>query len=570
MAKQKLNPKISTENRIDYFKYALLALLTFLVVMLFYTKINGEDDIFWHLSTGKYIIENKTVPSSDVFGYVTEGMKWIPFEWGWDVISYQLYNTGGFTALYVFHVIVLLLIFGLLYLMLSKQNVNDYVSVLLLTILALGIKYRMGIKPQMFTYLFLVLILFLLINHKGSKILYAIPLIVLLWANLHMGVLAGVLLLGLYVLSELYLYMKNKNNQILTPILIFVLSLSAMLLNPNFIDTYLYAISHTQMKLIDEIYEWYSPFNSNFISKFYVLIYFVFLVIGFVSIFKYSKEKNFFYLLLILIFGIYSFKAVRFSTDFMLISFVPVAVFVSKYMKNIFANDSKSSVYYKTGIAGILILLLLNIPGGGTYKFIGMNSVFGQGIYEETFPVKMYNFAKNEKVNVIGTRPFQAFDNGGYFMWTFYGSKNFVDSRNLNDSIYFAFKNIFNKNIGFEKSIENYGIDYFILYQPLFLLTPNVMQNSIVSYLSSNPNWKLIYWDDKSFLFVKNDEKFKELINKYEYKYLTPYNLQFKRNLIQHAQKDDGERVAEEYRRKKQEEPESFLLTIYDKTLKKP
>lgn len=569
MTKHKVKQNTVQKSKVDYLKYGLFALLTILITMLFYTKINGEDDIFWHLSTGKYIIENKTVPSADVFGYVTEGMKWIPFEWGWDIMVYQLYNTGGFTALYITHLVVTLLIFGVLYLILRKQKVNDYAAVLFLTILALGIKYRMGIKPQMFSYLFIVLILYLLINSRGKKTQLLIPIIFLFWANIHMGVLAGILLLSIYLVSELYLYTKDKNVNILLPIAVFGTSLAAMVINPNFLETYEYAVSHTQMKLIDEIYEWYSPFNSNFISKGFVIIYFTFLIIGLTSLFKFSKGKNIFYLLLIVIFGIYSFKAVRFTTDFLLVSFVPITIALSDFMGKIFSYENKNSIYFKIGLSGIMLLLILNIPSGGTYKFIGMNSVFGQGIYEETFPVKMYNFAKSERINEIGKKPFQAFDNGGYFMWSFYGSKNFVDSRNLNDSIYFAFKNIFNKSIGFEKSIENYGIDYFILYQPLFLLTPNVMQNSIISYLSSSPDWKLVYWDDKSFLFVKNEDKFKEVINRYEYKYVTPYNLQFRRNLIQQALKEYSDRVMEEYRRKKQEEPESFLLTIFDKTIKK-
>jgi hypothetical protein len=34
-------------------------------------KISGDDDIFWHLKTGEFILRNKTVPSTDVFGLTT-------------------------------------------------------------------------------------------------------------------------------------------------------------------------------------------------------------------------------------------------------------------------------------------------------------------------------------------------------------------------------------------------------------------------------------------------------------------------------------------------------------------
>ncbi len=46
-------------------------------------------------------------------------------------------------------------------------------------------------------------------------------------------------------------------------------------------------------------------------------------------------------------------------------------------------------------------------------------------------------------------------------------------------------------------------------------------------------NGSLVFWDDKSFLFIKNLPKFKEIIDKYEYKYVTPYNFLYQKNVLE-------------------------------------
>ena len=73
------------ENK--YFIYAMLASLLVLVFFASSYKISGDDDFFWHLATGRFVVENKYVPDKDIFGYTSANDEWIPFEWGWDVLT---------------------------------------------------------------------------------------------------------------------------------------------------------------------------------------------------------------------------------------------------------------------------------------------------------------------------------------------------------------------------------------------------------------------------------------------------------------------------------------------------
>ena len=69
-----------------------------------------------------------------------------------------------------------------------------------------------------------------------------------------------------------------------------------------------------------------------------------------------------------------------------------------------------------------------------------------------------------------------------------------------------------------------------------------------------------MFWDDKSFLWVKNIPKFKELIDKYEYKYITPYNYAYNKSVLDKGIIDDLATVKREVDRKFAEEPNGIVI----------
>ena len=158
MAKNKVKstnqkqPAAVSEN--VYVSFGLLGILLVLVFLASSYKISGDDDLFWHLATGRYVVENKVVPDKDVFGHVTSGQEWIPFEWGWDVLSYGLYNIGGYDAILVFRSLAFCFIFFLMYMLLRKFKVNSFLSIAMLMMLLTAIMDRLSPRPHIITYIF--------------------------------------------------------------------------------------------------------------------------------------------------------------------------------------------------------------------------------------------------------------------------------------------------------------------------------------------------------------------------------------------------------------------------------
>ena len=571
--------KIIKDNPV--YNYILLVLFAVFIVLLTTFKISGDDDVFWHLATGRYIIETGTVPSTDVFGFITEGQEWMPFEWGWDIITFLIFQTTGYTGLSLFRMLIFMIIFLLYFLILRKFNVSYTISTLFLTLLAFGIIDRLTPRPHIISLLFFVLLLYLIIDYRyfksgNYKKLFFIPLIFLFWTNMHMGVLAGLLLFGIYVFSEVIIFYKPQKfsskeiipltkPELVRILIIFFASVLVMFINPNSFDTYLYAYAHTKMKLLETINEWRSPFDDMFSGGFVSTIYKIFLFGGVLILYYAVKKKDLFSAILFIGFVFYSVRAVRFTVDYIVICSVFLIISVS-FIVNSFKNESLKnfinvSPFPKVLISAALLFFIFNLPNNNLYlEHLKYYRITGFGINSDFIPTQMYDFMRVNRITEIGERPFNHFGTGGSLVWNFPDSKNFIDSRNLNDEIFFEYNGIISMKPGFEKKLDEHDIDYALYLAPDLVRMPQEMERTIISYFTKNEDWKLVFWDDKSFLFVKNLPKFKDIIDKYEYRYASPYNFIYNKKILENANIADKERLRSEINRKATEEPNGVII----------
>lgn len=583
--KAKHSDTIEAENL--YINYALLAIFTIFIILLTTFKISGDDDFFWHLSTGRYIVNTHSVPSVDVFGFKTSGQAWMPFEWGWDVLTYGLYNLGGINLILAFRTIVFLILFFLLYRMLEKFKVKLTVSLIMMTLLSFGIIDRLTPRPHIISLLLFIVVLYIILDFRyfkrdNFKRLYYLPVIFLLWANMHMGIIGGLFLLGLYYTSELLQFLfpakfslgevkALSKDKIVTLSLIFGASVIVMLVNPNFYQTYIYAYAHTKMKLLDTINEWRSPFDSFASSGFVGTIYKAFLFAGLLVLAYAYKKKDLFFALVFIGFLIYSVRAVRFTVDYLIVITLFLTVAINYYVVNLKSYGIKRFLINSPVLKGIIALLLLfcivNFPGKLYMDYLKYYRVFGYGIDSDFIPVQMFDFMKQNKIPEIGERPLNHFGTGGFLIWNFPNAKNYIDSRNLNDNIFDEYSMLMAKKPGFEKKLSDDKIDYMIYLAPDLVRQPQEMETTIISYLSKkSDDWKLVFWDDKSFLFVKNIPKFKDVIDKYAYSYITPYNFGYSKDNLEKGFTENKEKLKAELQRKLTEEPNGVIDNTIQRT----
>lgn len=587
MKKQK---KLSNEQTSKYNRPITTGLVfAFFLFIIFFTtsKLTNEDDYFWHLATGRYIVQNNSIPNQDVFSFPTLGQPWLVTEWGWDVLTFLIFNSFSFLGLSVLNSVVYLIFFGSYLWVLRKLKLSYSLIILLFVVLAFGMFERLTPRPHIVSYVFFAILLSLLINLKYAdrtsiKKLFLIPIIFLFWANMHIGCIIGLVIFGCYLVCEFIIYFKPRifsskeqvpltKKELLNVLLIFCMSIVAMLINPHGINTYIYAIAsqkNSQM-LHEAVMEWISPFNSRVTGKLYNDI-FIFFLIGYLSVLFYAfKRKDLFAGVLCTLFAINSVRALRFTVDYQIIVFpffiVSLEYLIGKLKNADFRRYLSDKIHVKAFILVLLIFLIAIIPDNRLYlKYLKYARFAGIGVDENYYPVKMFDFIRQNKINEIGNRPFNTFECGGYFIWNFPEQKDFFDSRDLNNYIMNEYQTLISRLPGFEQKIDHYDFDYAICVIPDIVSEPQIMKQSIISFFASqNDKWKLVFWNDRSLLFVKNLPKFEQIINMFEFKYFTPYNMYYQKNVIETGFKDDKKTVKNEIDRKRNEEPSGIFLNTF-------
>ena len=567
--------QITQENK--YVVFGLLGIFLVLVFLASSYKVSGDDDLFWHLATGRYIVENKVVPDKDVFGHVTQGMEWIPFEWGWDILSYGLYNIGGYNAILIFRSLAFCFIFFLYFMLFRKFKINSFISIAMLFVLLIAIMDRLSPRPHIITYIFFVTVLYILLNYKyidrekyAGK-LYYLPVIFLIWSNTHMGVLAGGLILFIFTLSETIIFLKPKtfSSAEMKPLsqaelkklwIISIICAVTLLINPHGFQTYVYAYSHTKMKMLETVNEWHSPFTKNMDFGFIVTLYKIFLFSGILVLFYAYIKKDIFFALMAIGFAVYSVRAIRFTVDYEIIMtfFITagLAYFLSRIKNTGVINFLQGNIP-KVVIAIVFTYIISGLPSNKIYTDIQYYRIFGWGINGDFIPVQLFDFMKQN--NISGT-PYNHFGTGGYLVWNFPGQKNYIDSRNLNDDIFNEYNHIMRMRPRFDKMLEDRGVDYIVYLDPDLIRRPQSLKELVTNYFSTSPDWRLVFWDDKSMLFVKNIPKFEEVINKHGYKIINPYTALFNKPQFDANIKANPLIAREELARKLHDEPKGVLI----------
>src|ERR1044072_8281240 len=98
-----------------------------------YTIMSGSD-LWWHIATGRWIAEHKSLPLIDDWSFTSNGQPWLQHEWLSDLIFHLWANLFGINTLVYWKWLVIILTFTLLF-HVARKITNDaassYASVLL-------------------------------------------------------------------------------------------------------------------------------------------------------------------------------------------------------------------------------------------------------------------------------------------------------------------------------------------------------------------------------------------------------------------------------------------------------
>jgi hypothetical protein len=169
----------------------------------------GDPDTYWHLASGKWMVEHGQLLRSDVFSSTQSGAPYSVGEWLGELAIYGAYVLGGWAGIALLR--ATLVAVGAFFITRVALRAAPAPFALAVTALALALsEITWTDRPQLFTFALFPLLLELLIAARAgrARLLFAVPPLVLLWTNLHGGYALGLALVAIFA-AEAVLTRRN-------------------------------------------------------------------------------------------------------------------------------------------------------------------------------------------------------------------------------------------------------------------------------------------------------------------------------------------------------------------------
>jgi hypothetical protein len=380
-----------------------------------------DPDFWWHLTTGNWILSHHAVPHSDLYTYTVSGHRWITHEWLSEVLLSALYAVGRLPLESIVLGGVTAAGFFLVYRAIDRR-VNFVIAGLALALGVAAANPIWGPRIQMVTFA-LTALTYLWVKRfcEGrSRALYALPVVMLLWVNLHAGFVVAYAVLGVALFVEGLRFLTRRPgamplDRLKAMAAVLVASVAVAIVNPNGWDIYLYPFqtggSPEQQRLI---VEWFSP---NFqMSQIWAFEAMIFLIIGGLALARRIELRQFLLLLLGLGLALHSVRNLSF---FMLVAVPALADYAQQARERIAWRWPRRAP--RTSIAtfavnlGMVLVLCLVVLLASVPSLV--QRVDGKLVARD-FPIKAADFlvahpAPGHMLNVYGW--------GGYLIYRLYG-----------------------------------------------------------------------------------------------------------------------------------------------------
>jgi hypothetical protein len=386
-----------------------------------------DADVWWHLRTGQWIAQHHWVPYNDWFSNFGMGKPWAAYSWLFEVLIYGSFTRLGLIGLLVYVYALMLAITAALHSLVRKFEPRLPYSVALtgLALLALAPFYTP--RPWLFTILFFILELNLLVSVRRSRnyrALFLLAPLFAVWANVHIQFVYGFFVLGVAALEDpINRLLRDRPNAgegkeeplpFRTMVLVTTACLVAILANPYHFR--IYAIVWDTLKLggLYEVISELQALQFRSISDWLVLL----LTLTAAFAFGRSRTISPFWGLLLLSGAFLSFRSGRDSWFAVIVAVAIIPAAHSAARTDVRHELSKMQVLIVVAVVGLLFLIAVRTAHVSESEL--------QNTVGRTYPG-----AAAQIVDERGYRGplYNDFDWGGYLIWRLPGLPVSIDGR---------------------------------------------------------------------------------------------------------------------------------------------
>lgn len=488
----------------------------FLAYIFFYaTAPIADPDFWWHLKTGEIMAQNGGLLQSDPFNFTGEGVVAnreaiiLKGYWLWQLTAYGLYALLGFSGIFLLNFLTIGAMVGVVALQMRRQRVDYALAIGLMTLGFTLVRSTFPLeRPQLISFLLAAILLALLDRvREGGQLGWWLPLLMLIWANLHGGFVVGDLLLFSFAVGAIIEYRHDVPR--LRHLLSWVaLGFGASLLNPNGALVFVELLSFHNSTLMTSVSEYQSTWSQFQKGSWYLAI--LWLLIALYGVGLWRAPRRYWPELFMALFLAYFSVAHMRNVGFFAVAMLPAIGFNLQQGGALRLKPMLPIFKYLIVILAALFLLWR------TYEHWQIASK--EKIINSFYPEATAQFIL---ASGLQGRMFNSYNFGGYFIWKLYPRHRvFIDGRGLDPDIYNDWMLMTSASLKeeggrkeFEVLLERYGIDYVV--QPLVYfgsgrLTP------LLKFLMIKPEWIPVYIDQQSFILVRNSPKNATVIERYQ------------------------------------------------------
>ena len=288
-----LKTQTTLQNLKNLTTQRLMIAVLFVLLFALAVRIPLDTDTWWHLRSGQYILDHRAVPLTDPFSLTRLDQPWIDHSWGSQLILLAFYKVGGIAGLAIYT--ALLATLGMVFVYLMCEG-NVYLRAFVIILAAATAAVFWSPRPQMMSFFLSTVVLYVLHLYKRRKVdrLWLIPVIMLVWVNVHGGYAIGFILLFGTIAGEVLGRLFDGGDpdvlrwrQIRKLIVITAISGGVLVVNPNTVQMWGYPFRTVGIGVLQNfIQEWASP---NFHGR--ETWPFVFLLLGTLAAVGLAKKR---------------------------------------------------------------------------------------------------------------------------------------------------------------------------------------------------------------------------------------------------------------------------------------
>lgn len=165
----------------------------------------ADPDMYWHLASGRWMVENGELLRRDVFSSTIAGQPYSVGEWLGQIVLYAAYALGGWSGLALLRGLLVATAALFLTRAALRGGARAVIALPLVTVALLLSEIEWTDRPQLFTLALFPLLLDLLLAAREGRVrrLLFVPPLLLVWTDLHGGYVLGLALVLIFALDAL-------------------------------------------------------------------------------------------------------------------------------------------------------------------------------------------------------------------------------------------------------------------------------------------------------------------------------------------------------------------------------